>query len=123
MNNIEPKLNKRELQEKITRNTKYNTALTDDWLRDNGLSELTFTTEKLNTARAKSISHTLLTQHLELLTTCQIKSLTDFQQAASKKRESKRITNAFCYCVMNINASINRKLFKQHRKLGMQRSV
>ena len=92
-------------------------ALTADWLRDIGLNEKTFNTTKLNVVRARTMTHTLLTQHRALLTNSQLHSLTAFEQAWDNKRERNRITDNFCHCVMNINTNINRKLFKQHRKL------
>lgn len=95
-------------------------ALAADWLRDIGLNTKTFATSKLDVARAESMAYTLMTQHLPLLSNKQIHSLKDFQKAASTKRERARITPAFCHCVMNISANINRKLFKQHRKFERQ---
>jgi hypothetical protein len=95
-------------------------ALTADWLRDNGLNDKTFSTAKLNAIRAQSMAHTLLTQHRNLLSNSQIQSLTAFQQATATKRDIQRVSDSFCKCVMNINASINRKLFRQHRKLNRQ---
>ena len=101
-----------------TYKNKKDDALTADWLRDIGLNEKTFNTEKLKIARAQTMAHTLLTQHRALLSNSQLQSLTAFEQACSNKRERQRITDAFCHCVMNINSSVNRKLFKQHRKLN-----
>ena len=101
------------------KNYKDNQA-TNGWLRSIGLSADAFTTNKLDVVRAQTMAHTLLTQHLSLLTNKQIHSLKDFQKVAATKRERARITPAFCHCVMNINANINRKLFKQHRMLGRQ---
>ena len=98
-------------------------ALTADWLRDNGLNAKTFNTTKLDIVRAQTMAHTLMTQHQALLSNKQLEALTDFQKAALNKREMARITPAFCLCVMNINANINRKLFKQHRKLESQSTV
>ena len=95
-------------------------ALTADWLRDIGLNEKTFNTANLKVVRAQAMANTLLTQHRPLLSNGQIHSLTAFVEAFGNKRERQRITDAFCYCVMNINTRINRKLFKQHRKLGRQ---
>ena len=93
-------------------------ALTADWLRDIGLNDKTFSTTKLNVVRAQTMTHTLLTQYRAMLSNSQLHSLTAFEQACSNKRERQRITDAFCHCVMNINTNINRKLFKQHRKLN-----
>ena len=93
-------------------------ALTADWLRDIGLNEKTFNTANLNVVRAQTMAHTLLTQHRALLTNSQINSLTAFEQAWDNKRERNRITDGFCHSVMNINTNINRKLFKQYRKLN-----
>lgn len=95
-------------------------GLTADWLRDKGLNDKTFSTAKLNAVRAQTMAHTLLTQHLQLLTNSQIHSLTAFQQATANKRDLHRVSDSFCKCVMNINANINRKLFRQHRKLNRQ---
>jgi hypothetical protein len=95
-------------------------ALTADWLRDNGLNSKTFTTTKLDVVRAQTMANTLMTQHLALLSPKQLHALNDFQKAASNKRERSRITPAFCHCVMNISANINRQLFKQLRKQERQ---
>ena len=92
-------------------------ALRADWLRDIGLDDKTFDTAKLNIVRAQAMANTLLTQHRALLSNKDIHSLTAFTEAFNNKRERKRITDAFCYCVMNIHTRINRKLFKQQRKL------
>jgi len=93
-------------------------AVTSDWLRSNGLNEHTFTNVSLNIARATTIANTLLTHHRDLLSKRDIHALTDFQSAAKNKRECKRITDSFCYCVMNIQTRVNRVLFKKHRKLA-----
>jgi len=95
-------------------------ALTADWLRDNGLNDKTFSTAKLNAIRAQTMAHTLLTQHRNLLSNSQIQSLTAFQQATASKRDIQRVSDSFCKCVMSINANINRKIFRQHRKLNRQ---
>ena len=95
-------------------------ALTADWLRDNGLNDKTFSTAKLHAIRAQAMAHTLLTQHLHLLSKSQIHSLTAFQEATANKRDIHRVSDSFCKCVMNINANINRKLFKHHRKINRQ---
>ena len=116
MNYKEKPPTKRDLQQKINSTAKRNTALTNDWLRDNGLNDHTFTNVSLNIARATAMANTLLTQHRDLLSKRDIHALTDFQQAASNKRDCKHITDSFCYCVMNINTRINRAMFKQYRK-------
>lgn len=95
-------------------------ALTADWLRDVGLNDKTFSTTKLKLVRAQTITHVLLTQHRALLSNSQLHSLTAFDLAVGNKRERAHITDALCHCVMNINTSVNRKLFKQHRKLNQQ---
>ena len=98
-------------------------ALTADWLRDIGLNDKTFNTTNLIIVRAQTMAHTLLTQHRALLSNSQLHSLTAFEQACGNKRERQRITDTFCHCVMNISTNINRKLFKQHRKLDKANSM
>jgi len=93
-------------------------ALTADWLRDIGLNDKTFNKTNLIIVRAQTMAHTLLSQHRSLLSNSQLHSLTAFEQACGNKRERQRITDTFCHCVMNINTKINRKLFKQYRKLN-----
>ena len=93
-------------------------ALTADWLRDIGLNDKTFNKTNLIIVRAQTMAHTLLTQHRSLLSNSQLHSLTAFEQACGNKRKRQHITDTFCHCVMNINTNINRKLFKQHRKLN-----
>ena len=93
-------------------------ALTADWLRDIGLNDKTFNTTNLIIVRAQTMAHTLLTQHSSLLSNSQLHSLTAFEQACGNKRKRQRITDTFCHCVMNINTNINRKIFKQHRKIN-----
>ncbi len=95
-------------------------GLTADWMRDMGLDYKTFNTAKLNALRAKTMAHTLLTQHLALLNESQIQTLTAFQQATATKKEINLVSDAFCQAVMNIHTKINRKLFKQNRKLNRQ---
>jgi hypothetical protein len=96
------------------------TALTADWLRDKGLNDKTFSTAKLNVVRAQTMAHTLLTEHLALLSNSQIQTLTAFQQTTATKRDIQRVADAFCQAVMNIHTNINRKIFRQHRKLNRQ---
>ena len=98
-------------------------ALTADWLRDNGLNYKTFSNAKLNAIRAQTMAHTLLTQHYNLLNSSQVETLKAFQQATASKRGIQQVSDAFCKCVMNIHTNINRKLFKQHRKLNKQHTV
>lgn len=92
-------------------------ALTADWLKDMGLDEKTFNTAKINVVRAQAMANTLLTQHRDLLSKKQLHALTDFEKAFKSKRQRERITDAYCYCIMNINSNINRKLFSLNRKL------
>ena len=98
-------------------------ALTADWLRDIGLNDKTFNTTNLIIVRAQTMAHTLLTQHRSLLSNSQLHSLTAFEQACGNKQERQRITDTFCHCVMNINTNINRKLFKQHRKINKPKTT
>lgn len=93
-------------------------GLTADWMRDMGLDYKTFNTAKLNALRAKTMAHTLLTQHLALLNESQIQTLTAFQKATATKKDIQLVSDAFCQAVMNIHTKINRKLFRQHRILN-----
>ena len=95
-------------------------ALTADWLRDNGLNERTFSIAALDMVRAQAMANTLLSQHRALLSSRQLQSLTAFQQATASKRDCKRVSAAFCKCVMNIHTKINRQFFRQHRKMNRQ---
>ena len=91
---------------------------TDAWIKSIGLNAQSFNSTKIPVLRAQMTANTLLAQHRALLTARDIHSLTDFLKAAESKREREHITPAFCHCVMNISTRINRKLFKQYRKLS-----
>jgi hypothetical protein len=103
------------------RDTKH-TREADKWLSSNRLDAKTLTTENTLVQRALITANTLQREHALLLKRGDAYTLVEFQRAAATQRTRAKITDSFCYKVLNIQNSINRKLFKAHRKLNKAQS-
>ena len=100
----------------IRRLAAQHTQLTDDWLSSIGLHAHSFTTDSTLLQRAVVTVNTLERAHAQLLKNCDAHTLADFQRAADSTRTRARITDGFCYRVLNIHTTVNRKLFAAHKK-------
>ncbi len=92
----------------------------NEWLADNGLCAKQLLNTELAIQQAQRIAHNLIKHHPQLLTTQQITQLNQYIKAASYYNSRMRIRPQTTYKIMNIGSSINRKLFKQNRKLKNQ---
>lgn len=86
------------------------------WLKDNGINHKTFVTDPLHIVQAQQIAHNILKRHGQLLEQNQAQTLNKFLIAARGKQSKLRITLSQAQTVMNIGASVNRKLFKKVRQ-------
>lgn len=100
----------------IRRLAAQHTQLTDNWLSSIGLHAHTFTAGSTLLQRAVVTSNTLQRAHAQLLKSCDAHTLADFQRAAAGTRTRARITDGFCYRVLNIHTTVNRKLFAAQKK-------
>lgn len=92
-------------------------ALTADWLRDNGIAVNSFANTHVKLLQAQQSAHTILTQHKDLLTTSQIKTLKSFQRTMSNKKARAKLKPEHAYPILNISTKVNRQLFKLHKQL------
>ena len=94
-----------------------NDGLTADWLRDMGITVRVFNTADDKLLQAQKTAHTLLTQHINLLTADQIQTLTTFTKRMAHKNTRTKLTPKSAYPVLNISNKINRQLFKLNKQL------
>ncbi len=92
----------------------------NEWLAENGLCAKQLLNTELAVQQAQRIAYNLITHHHQLLTTQQITQLNQYIKAASYYNSRIRIQRQTTHKIMNIGSSINRKLFKQNRKLKNQ---
>jgi hypothetical protein len=90
---------------------------TKQWLKDNGLSADYFADVALHLAQAQKIAANILKHHAHLLEKNEAHSLNNFLRAARSSKLRPRITATHAYKVMNIGNAVNRKLFKEYKKL------
>ncbi len=95
----------------IYKNFKDN-ALTEDWLRDNGIAIKAFNTTHVKLLQAQQKAHVLLTQYPHLLTQSQTKTLKAFQRKMVGKHTRNKLKPESAYPIFNINTKINRLIYK-----------
>ena len=109
------KLSHKQFQ--IIRREHLSTQEVDKWIRTASLNTETFSTTPVQLLQAQALTHTLLTQHQDLLTQSQQQALRHFQQLMAHKNTRSKLKPEATYPVFNISSKINRQLFKQHRQL------
>jgi len=105
-------------QQHILSKQKKDSALTADWLRDNGLDKTHFNTADIKLIQAQQVAHTLLTQHKNLLTHEQINLLHNFQRKTSTKKQFIKLKLSHAYPIFNIGTKVSRKLYTKYRQLS-----
>jgi hypothetical protein len=115
MNLIKQK-NKRDLltqkQFDINYRQKEHTIDTNIWLQKQGLTSELLNTTHVKLLQAQRAAHHLLTQHKQLLTENQTKTLIKFTQKMNCKRTREKLKPEAAYPILNISSKINRQLFK-----------
>ena len=90
---------------------------TEKWLKSTGFNTATFNNLNPKLLQAQLTAHTLITQHPNLLTTEQTKTLRDFQRRVGNTKLCARLKPEAAYPVLNIATKINRQLFAAHKLL------
>lgn len=85
-------------------------ALTEDWLRDNGIAIKSFNATNVKLLQAQQKAHELLTQHKHLLTQNQIKTLKAFQRKMVGKHTRNKLKPESAYPILNISTKIHRQI-------------
>lgn len=109
-------MNKTELQHQIITRTLRDTALTNNWLKNRGLTEEDLLNSQTLLLQAQKTAHELLQHHSTLIKKQKHEWLSDFAKRSKSSRQRHRITDKECYAVLNYAKSINRQVFKQHRQ-------
>jgi hypothetical protein len=89
----------------------------NEWLAENGICAAQLLKAELELLQAQKIAHNLLKHNAAYLEPKEIAVLNKFLQAMSFANSRKKLSTRHAYKIMNIGTAINRKLFKQHRKL------
>jgi hypothetical protein len=103
----------------IRQRERSDTARADQWIAAQGLDAESFQGTNVRLLRAQRQAHTLLSQHSDLLTQSQRRTLEDFKKKMAGKKTRSRLNPSAANAVLNIGSKINRQLFKQHRHLIM----
>ena len=109
-------MNKTELQHQIITRTQLDTALTNNWLKNRGLTEADLLNSQTLLLQAQKTAHELLQHHSTLINRHKYEWLNDFAKRSKSTRQRQRIKDKECYAVLNYAKSINRQVFKQHRQ-------
>jgi hypothetical protein len=116
MKNTEPKLTKRDLAQQITTRTQRDTALTNNWLKNRGMTDADLLNSQTLLLQAQKTAHELLIHHSSLIKRAKYDWLSDFAKRSKHSRQRQRIKDKECYAVLNYAKSINRQVFKQNRQ-------
>jgi hypothetical protein len=92
------------------------TKLTNKWLRDNGINPEILSDLNIQILQAQMIATNILRHHGKLLEHNEAALLNNFLKASRNGKLRQKLTLTACYTVMNIGATVNRKIFKMHRQ-------
>ena len=110
-------MNKQEQQYQIRKQEQQDTQQADTWIKQQGLNTSTFGTTNLQLLQAQQTAHTLLTQHLNLLTNEKIKIIRNFNRKVRNTQLCTKLKPEAAYQVLNIGTKINRQLFRAYKQL------
>lgn len=102
----------------IQRQQNLSKLATEKWLKSTGFNTATFNNIHPKLLQAQQTAHTLLTQHQNLLTTEQTKTLRNFKRRVGNTKLCTKLKPEAAYPILNIGTKINRQLFKQYKQLG-----
>ena len=117
-------MNKKKDKDKLThaqfeilRKQDSDARTTDKWIRSTGLNTATFNKLNPKLLQAQQTAHTLLKQHLNLLTNEQIKIIRNFNRRVRNTQLCTKLKPEAAYQVLNIGTKINRQLFRAYKQL------
>lgn len=96
----------------INTKSKRDTGLTDWWLRQNGINAQYISKTDCKLVQAQQKAHLLLTQHSELLTQAQIRTLQNFKRKMNTGHIRKKIKPDAALVVFSIHTKILRKIHR-----------
>lgn len=108
-------LNKSELQYSINTRNKRDSALTDNWLKNRGITEQHLQHSETQLLQAQKAAAELVNVHTALIKRQKLEWLQDFARRCKSSRQRQRITDRECYAVLNLQKTVLRALFAQQR--------
>ena len=102
-------------QYEIGNKTRRDSGLTDWWLRQNGINAQYVANTDAKLVQAQQKAHTLLTQHIELLTQSQIKTLQNFKRKMNTGHIRKKLKPDAALPIFSIHTRIIRKLHSKSK--------
>ncbi len=90
--------------------------ITNKWLKTNAIEKV-FEIDDTLKAKAYVAATNILKHNVELLKNGEYELLTDYCSAILNSKQRSSITKRNTYQILNLGKQVNRKLFKQYRKL------
>ena len=97
--------------------------LTDNWLKANGFNPRTFDKTDILLLQALKAANTALKSHGDLLDQSQTMILNQFRLFMACKADRAKLKAKHAYKVLNISTAINRKSFKQRKRIQQLRAL
>jgi hypothetical protein len=91
---------------------KYDSKVTDNLLRQNGLNPSTFTTMAVEVVQAQLVAKELKKNYSFLLTPKQLKLINKFISKATDKKTCSKLKPSFAYPILNLATKIKRQAHK-----------
>ena len=90
--------------------------ITNKWLKTNAIEKV-FEIDDTLKAKAYVAATNILKHNVELLKNGEYELLTDYCSAILNSKQRSSITKRNTYQILNLGKQVNRKFFKQYRKL------
>lgn len=113
---ITEQLTKHQLQYSISKRAAHDTQLTNNWLKNGGLTDADLLRSKTLLLQAQKTAHEMLLHHTALIPLRKQEWLKDFGSRCKNKRLCQRVTDKQCVDVLKYSKSVNRQVFKLNRQ-------
>ncbi len=91
----------------------YDSKVTDNFLKNNGVNPITLTKIPVEVIRARIASYELLNQYKTFLSNDQIKAINKFNSKVNNKKKCHLLTPNLAYPILNLATKIKRKAHQQ----------
>lgn len=115
MNYKKKKLTQKQFE--INYRQKYDSKITDNLLRQNGLNPQTFSIMAIEVVQARLVAKELKNNYSNLLTPRQIKLINKFNSKATNEKICNELKPAFAYPILNLATKIKRLAHKQEQNV------
>ena len=99
-------------QIQINSRQKYDSKITDNFLREQGLNPNTFAVMDIKIVQAKRVASELLKSYSKHLSKEQIQAINKFNRKVANKKKCGQLKPAMAYPILNLAAKIKRQVHK-----------